>query len=55
MYEVAIGCNAMTPFTCANASSHVFWDSFHPTHAMNKLLADSVFEQGIAELFGDSR
>ncbi|MCO5552460.1 hypothetical protein L7F22_005972 [Adiantum nelumboides] len=49
--EVAIGCNIMTPLTCRNASTHIFWDSFHPSQAMNKILADSIFEQGIAQLF----
>ncbi|KAH7441476.1 hypothetical protein KP509_03G039500 [Ceratopteris richardii] len=51
LVEVAYGCNVMTPFTCTNASTHIFWDSFHPTHAMNKILADSIFEQGITQLF----
>ncbi|KAH7433694.1 hypothetical protein KP509_07G081700 [Ceratopteris richardii] len=49
--EVAIGCNMLTPLTCKNASTHIFWDSFHPSQAMNKILADSLFNNGVLPLF----
>ncbi|KAL5998949.1 hypothetical protein ACLOJK_009898 [Asimina triloba] len=28
---------------CANASKHVWWDQFHPTGAVNAIIADSVW------------
>lgn len=28
---------------CKNASNHVWWDQFHPTDAVNKILADNVW------------
>ncbi|CAJ2654565.1 unnamed protein product [Trifolium pratense] len=40
--EVAIICNPMSVGTCVNASRYVFWDSFHPTEATNKVLMDRL-------------
>ncbi|KAF7829551.1 GDSL esterase/lipase EXL3-like [Senna tora] len=31
--EIAASCNRLNPFTCANPSKYVFWDSGHPTQA----------------------
>ncbi|TMW95804.1 hypothetical protein EJD97_008325 [Solanum chilense] len=28
---------------CSNASSHIWWDQFHPTDAVNAILADNVW------------
>ncbi|GJZ89678.1 GDSL esterase/lipase 7-like protein, partial [Tanacetum coccineum] len=28
---------------CSNASNHLWWDQFHPTAAVNKILADNVW------------
>jgi len=28
---------------CSDASSHVWWDEFHPTDAVNRILADNVW------------
>jgi phospholipase/lecithinase/hemolysin len=28
---------------CCDASSHVWWDEFHPTDAVNRILADNVW------------
>ncbi|KAH6804401.1 SGNH hydrolase-type esterase superfamily protein [Perilla frutescens var. frutescens] len=28
---------------CTNASNHIWWDQFHPTAAVNKILADNVW------------
>ncbi|PKI77901.1 hypothetical protein CRG98_001693 [Punica granatum] len=28
---------------CVNASSHIWWDQFHPTDAVNAILADNVW------------
>ncbi|KAK8968725.1 GDSL esterase/lipase [Platanthera guangdongensis] len=45
--ETALLCNAGSPGTCANATGYVFWDSFHPSEAANKVLADALLVQGI--------
>ncbi|KAJ7263697.1 hypothetical protein O6H91_21G035300 [Diphasiastrum complanatum] len=47
---VAILCNQLTPGTCSNASSYVFWDSFHPSDYTNSIIAKSVFPQAVKEL-----
>lgn len=28
---------------CINASNHIWWDQFHPTDAVNEILADNVW------------
>lgn len=28
---------------CSNASNHIWWDQFHPTDAVNAILADNVW------------
>ncbi|KAJ3670137.1 hypothetical protein LUZ60_010461 [Juncus effusus] len=45
--ETSLLCNAGAPGTCSNATGYVFWDSFHPTEAANKVLSDSLLVQGI--------
>ncbi|EFJ34368.1 hypothetical protein SELMODRAFT_438768 [Selaginella moellendorffii] len=48
--EVSILCNMHSPGTCTDASKYVFWDSFHPTDAMNKLIANAALSQGAPQL-----
>ncbi|QCD88083.1 zeta-carotene desaturase [Vigna unguiculata] len=48
LIETSILCNRKSIGTCANASEYVFWDSFHPSEAANKLLADSLIAAGIS-------
>nr|DAD41676.1 TPA_asm: hypothetical protein HUJ06_015999 [Nelumbo nucifera] len=36
--EVTLLCNDLNPFTCADVSKYVFWDSFHPTQKAYKAL-----------------
>ncbi|KAI8546196.1 hypothetical protein RHMOL_Rhmol07G0098400 [Rhododendron molle] len=34
----------LTPeMACSNASNHIWWDQFHPTDAVNEILADNVW------------
>lgn len=34
----------LTPdMACGNASNYIWWDQFHPTDAVNKILADNVW------------
>ncbi|XP_038973238.1 GDSL esterase/lipase At5g03810-like [Phoenix dactylifera] len=45
--EASVLCNAAWPWTCANATGYVFWDSFHTTEAANQVLADALLTQAI--------
>lgn len=42
MYGATIGCLSME-MACKEASSHVWWDLYNPTEAVNSLLADSAW------------
>lgn len=34
----------MSPdMACDNATNHIWWDQFHPTEAVNAILADNVW------------
>ncbi|KAI4302905.1 hypothetical protein MLD38_038598 [Melastoma candidum] len=33
----------MPDMACADASNHIWWDQFHPTEAVNEILADNVW------------
>ncbi|XP_058074979.1 GDSL esterase/lipase At5g22810-like [Magnolia sinica] len=46
--ETSILCNKESPGTCANATEYVFWDSVHPSEAVNKILSDDLLIQGIS-------
>ncbi|BAT90477.1 GDSL esterase/lipase At5g22810-like [Vigna umbellata] len=48
LIETSILCNRKSIGTCANSSEYVFWDSFHPSEAANRLLADSLVAAGIS-------
>ncbi|KAI5412351.1 GDSL esterase/lipase At5g22810 [Lathyrus oleraceus] len=48
LIETSILCNKDSIGTCANASEYVFWDSFHPSEAANKVLADGLLLSGIS-------
>ncbi|XP_072957545.1 GDSL esterase/lipase At5g03810-like [Typha angustifolia] len=45
--ETSLLCNTGAPGTCTNATGYVFWDSFHPSEAANKVLSDALLIQGI--------
>ncbi|CAI0435131.1 unnamed protein product [Linum tenue] len=40
--EAAVLCNQLSPFTCANTSEYIFWDSVHPTEKANRILVSKV-------------
>ncbi|KAL6501775.1 hypothetical protein OROGR_026908 [Orobanche gracilis] len=42
MYRGGIMCIS-SDIACNNASTHIWWDQFHPTDAVNKILADNVW------------
>ncbi|XP_031265521.1 GDSL esterase/lipase EXL3-like [Pistacia vera] len=45
--EVAELCNRFTSSVCSNASSYVFWDSYHPTERAYKVLTTSILQKYI--------
>ncbi|XP_042430856.1 GDSL esterase/lipase At5g03820-like [Zingiber officinale] len=45
--ETSLLCNTGTLGTCINATGYVFWDSFHPSEAANRVLSDALLLQGI--------
>ncbi|KAJ3693317.1 hypothetical protein LUZ60_008797 [Juncus effusus] len=47
LVEVAVLCNEFSPFTCADASKYVFWDSVHPTERIYHLIADHFMKTGL--------
>ncbi|KAJ7263696.1 hypothetical protein O6H91_21G035400 [Diphasiastrum complanatum] len=49
---VSILCNQYTPGTCSNASTYLFWDSFHPSDAGNNVIANAVILQAASEILG---
>ncbi|CAN1127366.1 GDSL esterase/lipase At3g43570 [Linum perenne] len=48
--EVAVLCNKLIPVTCANVSSHVFWDSFHPTESTYRFLVAQLLDKYMGDL-----
>ncbi|XP_058768127.1 GDSL esterase/lipase At5g22810-like [Vicia villosa] len=45
LIELSILCNRLAIGTCADASKYVFWDSFHPTDAFNKIMAAHLLSE----------
>ncbi|XP_008806090.1 GDSL esterase/lipase At2g04570-like [Phoenix dactylifera] len=42
IFEMGYFCNTRSVFTCQDANKYVFWDAFHPTERMNRIVADQV-------------
>ncbi|MQM08829.1 hypothetical protein Taro_041689 [Colocasia esculenta] len=49
LFEMGYLCDKRSPFTCADANKYVFWDAFHPTEKMNRILADHSLQTVLAE------
>ncbi|ONK70284.1 uncharacterized protein A4U43_C05F32150 [Asparagus officinalis] len=47
MFEMGYMCNQRNPFTCTDATKYVFWDAFHPTEKMNKIIADHIVNNNL--------
>ncbi|MCL7024297.1 hypothetical protein MKW94_002323 [Papaver nudicaule] len=43
-YEIGPFCNATTP-VCSNPSEYLFWDAVHPSEAVYKTIAKTIFRQ----------
>ncbi|KAJ0974220.1 hypothetical protein J5N97_016185 [Dioscorea zingiberensis] len=44
LLETAVACNSLSS-TCANATTHLFWDSFHPTEKGYDMLTAELFKR----------
>ncbi|WOK95104.1 GDSL esterase/lipase [Canna indica] len=40
--ELGYLCNPWSPFTCEDADKYAFWDAFHPTEKMYRLVAEAT-------------
>ncbi|KAM0967614.1 hypothetical protein ACFX13_016376 [Malus domestica] len=49
--EVVRLCNRLSPNTCNNTREYVFWDSYHPTERVYKLLVPKLLQKCINDLF----
>ncbi|KAL5778246.1 hypothetical protein ACOSP7_011172 [Xanthoceras sorbifolium] len=45
--EASFLCNPFSFNTCTNASSYLFWDSYHPTERAYKILSSNIMEKYI--------
>ncbi|TVU32860.1 hypothetical protein EJB05_24622, partial [Eragrostis curvula] len=43
-FEMGYLCNADAPLTCDDADKYLFWDAFHPTEKVNRLMANHTLE-----------
>uniref|UniRef100_A0A7N0V3V5 GDSL esterase/lipase EXL3 n=1 Tax=Kalanchoe fedtschenkoi TaxID=63787 RepID=A0A7N0V3V5_KALFE len=49
--EVVVLCNQFSPFTCSDASSYVFWDSYHPTEEAYGTLLPTLVRKYVNDFF----
>ncbi|KAK1554694.1 hypothetical protein Q3G72_016046 [Acer saccharum] len=49
--EVAVLCNKLSPTTCSDDSSYVFWDSYHPTEKTYRTLVSSLLREYVGKFF----
>ncbi|KAL8205296.1 hypothetical protein R6Q57_008847 [Mikania cordata] len=50
LFEMGYMCDQFNPFTCSNANTYVFWDSFHPTEKTNLIISDHLFKTVLSTL-----
>ncbi|CAN6925950.1 unnamed protein product [Brassica oleracea] len=43
--ELSVLCNKLTPFTCLVPSTHVFFDSYHPTEKAYQIITDKLMKK----------
>ncbi|KAK4774065.1 hypothetical protein SAY87_029084 [Trapa incisa] len=48
--ELSALCTLSEPINCRNASSHVFWDSFHPTERAYEIISKGIMSNYISKL-----
>jgi phospholipase/lecithinase/hemolysin len=43
-FEMGFMCNEKAPLTCDDADKFLFWDAFHPTQKVNRIMANHTLE-----------
>ena len=51
LIEVAVLCNQFNPFTCNDVTKYVFWDSYHPTERLYKILIGEIIHEYVDSFF----
>ncbi|KAL6316551.1 hypothetical protein AAG906_018254 [Vitis piasezkii] len=51
LIEVAVLCNQFNPFTCNDVTKYVFWDSYHPTERVYKILIGEIIHEYVDSFF----
>ena len=51
--EIAILCNLLDAHTCTDASKYVFFDSYHPTERVYKIIVSQLMKKYINDFFWD--
>ncbi|XP_010539839.1 PREDICTED: GDSL esterase/lipase EXL3-like [Tarenaya hassleriana] len=49
--EVAVLCNKITSSVCSDVSAYVFWDSFHPTERVYRMLVSKLLDEYAQKFF----
>ncbi|WOK94196.1 GDSL esterase/lipase [Canna indica] len=51
-FEMSYLCAKWSPFNnaCPDADKYVFWDSFHPTEKINRLIAEQTLNSSLSEM-----
>lgn len=54
-FEMGYLCNEWEPNTCDDAEKYVFWDAFHPTEKVNRLMANITLRTSLSEFLQTTR
>ncbi|KAJ3679110.1 hypothetical protein LUZ60_017121 [Juncus effusus] len=49
LFEMGYLCSEDNPLTCPDADKYIFWDAFHPTEKVNRLMADLTLSTSLRE------
>lgn len=48
-FEMGFLCDQWSPYTCEDANKYIFWDAFHPTEKINRMMAEQALRTSLAE------
>ncbi|XP_048129817.1 GDSL esterase/lipase At5g42170-like [Rhodamnia argentea] len=51
LIETGVLCNRWDLFTCSNVSGYVFWDSYHPTENVYKIVVQKLLAKLLVDLY----